>query len=396
MLEPRAQPTKLWSVMSSRLFAILTALSLGAVAGPGSAADEEAELEALRGRMSDLRRALESDQDKRSAAETELRRIETDIGERMASLRRLRAQQSGAARRIDTLARERVALEDRIGTERDSLAAQIRAAYMSGRNERLKLLLNQQDPASLGRMVTYYDYFNRMRRNTIENVSADLGLLNGLAAEQEAEAERLAQLERRQALELDELEQARARRSEVLAAVEATIRAKGDAIAEMASQAETLEKLVEELREVLRDFPVEADAPFVQVKGQLAWPLSGRLLHDFGQPRAHGRLKWDGVLVGAAQGTPVRSVYHGRVAYADWLPGLGLLVILEHGDGYLTLYGHNESVYKSVGEWVAPGETIAEVGNSGGQAQPALYFEIRKGKQPQNPHRWFADRLARR
>lgn len=390
------QPTKLWRIMSTRFFAPIAALLLVAASSGLPAADEEAELEALRGRMTDMRRALESDQGKRSAAETELRKVETDIGERNAALRRLRDQQSETARRIGELERERVAVEARIGVERDSLAAQVRAAYVAGRNERLKLLLNQQDPAHLGRMVVYYDYFNRMRRDTIASVSADLARLNAVAAEQQTEAMRQRQLEQRQSQELDKLEQARARRAEVLVAVDASIRAKGDAIAEMETQAATLEKLVEELREVLRDFPVEADAPFADVKGQLAWPLRGRLLRDFGQPRAQGRLKWDGVLVGAAPGTQVKAVYHGRVAYADWLTGLGLLVILEHGDGYLTLYGHNESVFKSVGEWVAPGETIAEVGDSGGQAQPALYFEIRRGRQPQNPHRWFADGLALR
>ena len=390
------QPTKLWRIMSTRFFAPIAAILLVAASSGLPAADEEAELEALRGRMTDMRRALESDQGKRSAAETELRKVETDIGERNAALRRLRDQQSETARRIGELERERVAVEARIGVERDSLAAQVRAAYVTGRNERLKLLLNQQDPAHLGRMVVYYDYFNRMRRDTIASVSADLARLNAVAAEQQTEAMRQRQLEQRQSQELDKLEQARARRAEVLVAVDASIRAKGDAIAEMETQAATLEKLVEELREVLRDFPVEADAPFADVKGQLAWPLRGRLLRDFGQPRAQGRLKWDGVLVGAAPGTQVKAVYHGRVAYADWLTGLGLLVILEHGDGYLTLYGHNESVFKSVGEWVAPGETIAEVGDSGGQAQPALYFEIRRGRQPQNPHRWFADGLALR
>ena len=382
--------------MSTRFFAPIAAILLVAASSGLPAADEEAELEALRGRMTDMRRALESDQGKRSAAETELRKVETDIGERNAALRRLRDQQSETARRIGELERERVVVEARIGVERDSLAAQVRAAYVTGRNERLKLLLNQQDPAHLGRMVVYYDYFNRMRRDTIASVAADLARLNAVATEQETEAMRQRQLEQRQSQELDKLEQARARRAEVLVAVDASIRAKGDAIAEMETQAATLEKLVEELREVLRDFPVEADAPFADVKGQLAWPLRGRLLRDFGQPRAQGRLKWDGVLVGAAPGTQVKAVYHGRVAYADWLTGLGLLVILEHGDGYLTLYGHNESVFKSVGEWVAPGETIAEVGDSGGQAQPALYFEIRRGRQPQNPHRWFANGLALR
>ncbi|MEJ2159564.1 MAG: hypothetical protein P8X53_03655, partial [Chromatiales bacterium] len=264
--------------MSTRFFAPIAAILLVAASSGLPAADEEAELEALRGRMTDMRRALESDQGKRSAAETELRKVETDIGERNAALRRLRDQQSETARRIGELERERVVVEARIGVERDSLAAQVRAAYVTGRNERLKLLLNQQDPAHLGRMVVYYDYFNRMRRDTIASVSADLARLNAVATEQETEAMRQRQLEQRQSQELDKLEQARARRAEVLVAVDASIRAKGDAIAEMETQAATLEKLVEELREVLRDLPVEADAPFADVKGQLAWPLRGRLL----------------------------------------------------------------------------------------------------------------------
>jgi septal ring factor EnvC (AmiA/AmiB activator) len=379
--------------MTIRMLISGIALMLAAAGSNALQDDTEAELEALRGRMEELRRSLEADEQKRSSVQSELRQAESEIGARMAELRRLRGQQQEADRRLSALAEERNALEGRIGAERRSLAAQVRAAYVAGRHERLKLLLNQQDPASLGRMIVYYDYFNRMRRRTIENVSADLARLTAIAAEQEAEAAGLRALERRKTEEIERLDDARARRAEVLASLDDGIRGKGDEIARMEAQAATLEKLVEELREALRNFPVESDRPFDQVKGQLSWPLNGRLLKDFGQPRAHGRLKWDGVLVGAEQGTQVRAVYHGRVAYADWLTGLGLLVIIEHGDGYMTLYGHNESVFRSVGEWVGPGDAIATVGNSGGQTQSALYFEIRKGKDPQNPHRWFSGEL---
>ncbi len=375
------------------LFFFLSLLLVCAAAGVG-AQDSEAELEALRVRMEALRRSLESDEAQRSAVETELRRAEEEIGARTAALRRLQAQRADAQQRVAALRAERAGLETRIGTERSRLADQVRAAYVVGRNERLKLLLNQQDPASLGRMMVYYDYFNRTRRKLIDSVSADLVQLVAVAAEQEREAERLRQVESEREAEINRLEAARERRATVLAKLDQGIRDKGGEIAKMEEQAATLEKLVEELRAALRDFPVEAEEPFDQAKGALAWPLAGRLLKDFGQPRARGRLKWDGVLVGAPRGTEVRAVYHGRVAYADWLTGLGLLVILEHGDGFLTLYGHNDSVFPSVGEWVAPGEAIAEVGNSGGQTQPALYFEIRKGKEPLNPHRWFASRLT--
>jgi septal ring factor EnvC (AmiA/AmiB activator) len=116
------------------------------------------------------------------------------------------------------------------------------------------------------------------------------------------------------------------------------------------------------------------------------------LLQDFGQPRVGGKLTWNGVVLAAPRGREVRSVYHGRVAFADWLAGLGLLVIVDHGDSYMTLYGYNETIVKNAGDWVAPGDVIATVGDSGGQAQPALYFEIRKGKQPVNPRRWVTRR----
>jgi septal ring factor EnvC (AmiA/AmiB activator) len=142
--------------------------------------------------------------------------------------------------------------------------------------------------------------------------------------------------------------------------------------------------------------PVEGDQPFATLKGKLSWPVQGRLAGDFGQPRAGSVVKWNGVLLEAAAGTAVRAVYHGRVAFADWLPGLGLLVIIDHGGGYMSLYGHNEALLKESGDWVQPGETIAQVGDTGGQARPALYFEIRFKGEPVNPHTWITRPTAGR
>jgi septal ring factor EnvC (AmiA/AmiB activator) len=142
-------------------------------------------------------------------------------------------------------------------------------------------------------------------------------------------------------------------------------------------------------------FPLDAEQPFAGLKGKLAWPVRGRLAGEYGQPREGGPVKWTGVLLEASQGTPVRAIYRGRVAFADWLPGLGLLMILDHGDGYMSLYGHNEALLKEPGDWVSPGETIAQVGDTGGQARPALYFEIRAKGEPVNPHDWIRTALGR-
>jgi septal ring factor EnvC (AmiA/AmiB activator) len=142
-------------------------------------------------------------------------------------------------------------------------------------------------------------------------------------------------------------------------------------------------------------FPVDREQPFDRLKGKLAWPVMGRLAGEFGQPREGGTVRWNGVLIEANQGTPVRAIYRGRVAFADWLPGLGLLLVLDHGGGYMSLYGHNQSLLKEPGDWVSPGETIAQVGDTGGQARPALYFEIRAKGEPVNPHDWIKKPIGR-
>jgi septal ring factor EnvC (AmiA/AmiB activator) len=154
-------------------------------------------------------------------------------------------------------------------------------------------------------------------------------------------------------------------------------------------EAAVLEKLVEELRKAINDFPILPQQPFDRVKGKLPWPVQGTLEARFGELRAGGPLKWRGVLIAAERGREVRAPFHGRVIYADWLPGLGLLIVLDHGDGYISLYGHNEQLFRRVGDKVAPGDVLAAVGDSGRGGKPGLYLEIRKGKQPLNPLTWL-------
>ena len=144
----------------------------------------------------------------------------------------------------------------------------------------------------------------------------------------------------------------------------------------------------------MSDYPITSEEPFSTLKGNLTWPIAGSLIYDFGQPRAGG-LKWNGVVLSAPRGQEVRVIYHGRVVFADWLAGMGLLVIVDHGDNYMTLYGYNETTLKSAGDWVAPGDVIATVGDSGGQQQTGLYFEVRQGAKPMNPRTWVSRQPGR-
>jgi septal ring factor EnvC (AmiA/AmiB activator) len=187
------------------------------------------------------------------------------------------------------------------------------------------------------------------------------------------------------------MQSARERRGRVLVSLETESKNRSRELARLKDQQGGLEKLVRELRRALEridKFPTDSKDAFAKLRGKLAWPVAGKLLASFGQNRAGG-VKWDGVLVSGSQGAAVRAVYHGRVVYADWLSGLGLLTIIDHGDGYLSLYGHNERLYKEVGERVTAGDTIATVGDSGGRSTPALYFEIRKAGRPVDPRPWF-------
>jgi septal ring factor EnvC (AmiA/AmiB activator) len=186
---------------------------------------------------------------------------------------------------------------------------------------------------------------------------------------------------------------AQQQRGQVVANISAKIKTRDDEIRRLQRQAGSLEKLLADLRKALDNVPVARQAPFEGLRGKLPWPVQqGKVLARFGQPRAGGSLKWQGMLLGTERGARVRVPFAGRVAYADWLPGMGLMVVVDHGKGYLSLYGHNEELFKQVGEAVSAGDVISAVGDSGGASQPALYFEVRRGRDPVNPETWLAKR----
>lgn len=351
---------------------------------------KEQELEEVRAKISQLKRSMDRRAADRDKITGSLQTAEVQISEMRINLADLERQRDFSVRKKARLDAELADREARLVEESDALAAQVRAAYTNGGRERIKLLLNQQDPAELGRMFAYYKYMSDYRGDNIQAVAEHITVLAKLRAEAADEANRISRLARARATELGELNKKQQERQQLLVSLNTQIKSEGSAIKRLVAEEQDLARLIAELTSILSDYPITSAEPFSTLKGRLTWPVAGQLLHDFGQPRAGNTIKWNGVVLGAPRGREVRVVYHGRVVFADWLAGMGLLVIVDHGEGYMTLYGYNETILKSTGDWVAPGDPIATVGDSGGQSRAGLYFEIRKGTTPVSPRRWVS------
>jgi septal ring factor EnvC (AmiA/AmiB activator) len=370
-----------------------TAAAAAPKAAKQTPAQKEAELRKVRERLEKARKEASADARKRDKLSAELREAELGVADSRKRLDEARGQRIAAEGRLRDLQSEQATRRGQLATERGALAGELRSAYVNGRQEQLKLLLNQQDPASVGRVLAYYGYFGRARAERIGAIREKLEHLALLEEKIAAETERLREVEAEQERAVAKLRGAQQQRSRVVASLDAQIKGRGDEIRRLQREAGSLEKLVAELRKAMSKEPVAAKAPFESLRGKLPWPVQqGNVLARYGQPRAGGPLKWQGMLIGTERGARVRAPFPGRVAYADWLPGMGLMVIVDHGKGYLSLYGHNEELFKSVGDAVAAGEVISSVGDSGGKAQPALYFEVRRGRDPVNPETWLAKR----
>lgn len=371
--------------------ACLNAVLAVAVAQEGDLTQiKERELEQVREKISRLKTSMDRRAAERDRITADLQEAEVRISETRMRLKDLERQRQFATRKKAQLEADLERKASELAEETRQLESQVKAAYMSGEQERIKLMLNQHDPATLGRLMTYYRILSEFRGDNIETVNARIGELDELKRQAAVEEARLAELAQSRTAELIELNNAQEERQALLVSLNARIQQEGSEIDRLAEQEKDLERLIAELTSILSDYPITSEEPFSAFKGRLTWPVAGSLLYDFGQPRADGRLKWNGVVLAAKRGREIRAVYHGRVIFADWLAGMGLLVIVDHGEGYMSLYGYNETTLKIAGDWVAPGDVLATVGDSGGQPQTALYFEIRQGTQPLNPRSWVS------
>ena len=383
----RPVPRRL-SVISAALYVLLL-WSTAFQAAAAGIDTKEAELRQVRTRIEAIRKQIHADAERRDALSGQLKQADLEIQSARERLSSVRGRRIESEQKLAGLRNEQAETQRAVASERDELGAELTVAYMNGRHEQLKLLLNQRDPAAAGRMMAYYGYFGRARAERITSITEHLAHLELLGESIATETARLRELEAENQRDVKALAGARERRAQTLAEVQAKLRTRNDQLAKLQSDAQALEKLVEQLRRAIEEFPELAEQPFQRVKGKLPWPVKGSLLAKYGQLRAGGPLKWQGVVIAAERGTQVRAPYYGRVVYADWLPGLGLLIVLDHGGGYMSLYGHNEQVYRRVGDRVAPGDALAAVGEAAGLGRPGLYLEIRKGKQTLDPQEWL-------
>ncbi len=379
------------------LWRCLAALLLTAcLLSPGLAADDEEleaktrQLEQVKSRIESLNQALRSTESQRDEQNRALQETEQKVGLIARRIRVTDLSLQRQQRQLAELEADRADARLKLDSHRSSLEQQIRAAYAMGRQEKVKILLNQEDPAVVSRVMVYYDYFNAARLSQMERIEESLHELNRIEHEIAREEQRLQQLQEKNNNERLQLETAKRGRMEIVAKLNLRLKDQGQELSELKDDENQLSSLISNIQQALSDLPLDPAAhdPFRSRKGKLPWPANGSLAASFGSRREVGKLTWDGVMIAAPEGREVHAIHHGRVAFADWLRGFGLLLIIDHGDGYMSLYGHNQSLFKETGEWVEPGEVVAQVGSSGGRTQSGIYFGIRHNGEPQNPMLW--------
>ena len=374
--------------------AILIALMAlpATLAGAAAAGKTEAELRSLREKIDRITQQVSRDALERDRLSGSLKAAELSVGQARAELSRDSRDYADRSARRNALAQTRLQQLVAQSHERAALAGQLRVAYMIGREEPLKLLLNQQDPLHSGRLFAYYGYFGRARAGQIAQLQTQVQRLDTLDGELAQQQTELAGLKAAQQQQLQQFEHARNDRQQVLASLTAAARTREQSLARLKSQQADLEGLLQQLNRSLKSVaPPDNATAFGRSRGALPWTVAGQVTAKFGDNRASG-VKWEGVVIATERDAPVKAVAAGRVVYADWLPGLGLLAIIDHGEGYLSLYGHNDRLLKAVGEPVEAGEPIAAAGDTGGRAAPELYFEIRRAGRPVDPAPWFKTR----
>jgi len=340
--------------------------------------------------LTEQRRILQGD---RGSAADALRRADGEVSDVVRALRHSEAAIATQETELARLEGERTALQRRLSGQRAALATLVRSAYALGRHEQLKLLLAQDRIADLARVMVYHRYFQDDRLTRIHGLTDELAALAALGERVEATRDSLNATRLDQQAQLQQLEGQRDSRRELIAALEARYHDAEQRLHALGRDEKALVQLLERLRDVLADVPRQLDdaKPLASRRGALPWPLAGVLLSGFGGRLPDGRTA-EGWLIAGTAGAEVRAISHGRVAFADWLKGYGLIVIVDHGDGWMSLYANNDALLKDGGDWVRAGDPIATVGSSGGQGRAALYFELRQGSKPVDPRSWLKRR----
>ena len=383
-----------------RLSIVWLFLNLGLI-GSLSASEEtdvENELSALRETLRNIETTWRASRTALTETELALSKADAAVSRQVTELRRTQQREAETQTQIDLLMGHKGELIRQRDEELLQVKQHIRAAARMGATSPLKVMLNQEDPNSVARVARYFGYFAEARLESTRALEATLAELADSEVQLQEETKALAEQRELARVQRDELQEKRSDARAIVARYTAEFDSIDTRLSQLRANEQDLIDLLESLRASIFDIgqPNEV-VPFASRKGQLALPLEGPLIKRFGELRPEGRVKWTGVLIEADLGTPVKAIHYGRVVFADWLRGFGLLMIISHDNGYMSLYGHNQVLLVEPGEWVNPGQIIGETGTSGGQPLPTTYFEIRAAGQPIDPMLWCAvDRPARK
>lgn len=370
------------------LIIFLVALPLNSA--QNNKAQAEKELKILKAAISDIQTELQSNLKKQSDAQQRIQVIDKKLADASKALRNTQLKLKEEKQRLDNLKveqQEKVALREK---QRKKLASQLKSAYIAGRQEYIKLLLNQEDPTKVSRMLEYFRYLNQARIDDIEELQQTLQRLKTIEQEIQTTLVSLSDLEESQKEQQKEQQQLKEQQQIALSELKASYNNQNSRLSKLKRDEEELAKVIRSIEKTLRQFaPKQSLSGLAKYKKKLQWPAKGSIVYRYGSNKLGNRLKWNGILIGAKEGDTVHAIHHGQVVFSDWLRGYGLLVIVDHGQGYLSLYGQNQALLKSPGDWVEAGEPVATSGGSGGSGEPGLYFEIRYKGKPQNPVRWI-------
>jgi septal ring factor EnvC (AmiA/AmiB activator) len=331
-------------------------------------------------------KSIKQTSNKRSSLENQLRNDDISIAKIVKVMIKTQDDFEDTQQTLKELAQEKITLTHKKQQQEKVLAQQLRAAYTSGHHDYIKLLLNQQSPASVERTVTYYKYLNDARIKEIDQFQIVLSDLLAVTTQHQEQAKKLNTIKQQQAEQKIVFQNTKQERKNTIRALNKELLGSKQLLAQLVAEEQNLVVALQRIAAL-----AQQSAELVglkKLKRKLSWPVKGKISHSFGS-RKQGYLKWKGILLAAPVGKQVKAIHNGTVLFSDWLKGYGLVTVLDHGAGYMSLYGYNQALLKSVGDRVETGEPIALVGQSGGQSQSGLYFEIRSDGQAVNPKAWF-------
>ena len=374
---------------TSLLAALLLLLPLHAVTETDAGTQNAERIAQLRAQVAEVTGELKQAQVQKDIELAALRETEEEISRLAGQLRRTELDIDKVVKRREELLKTLGPVEKRLAEQKELLRLQVLASYQMGRQQRLRLLLNQDDPSRLSRILSYYDYLNHARAGLINDIQASFRTLIETGEKIREEEAAMQQLRTEQYQLLASVEQARDNRRQALASWEEKITSADKRLNALQQDVTQLQELTRKLTQVV--VPPAPEAPkniaFRTRKGELPWPVKGRMVQRFGETM-NGGVTLEGIVIESEEGEDVRAVHGGDVVFADWLRGYGLMLIVDHGDGFMTLYGYNQSLLKGVGDPVEAGEIVSLAGVSGGRRNAAVYFAIRKGASPVNPLSW--------